>query len=413
MYRFRPVSRLICEDGVSGELDSLYIYFADRESLNDPLEGHKNIFFSGDKIIWRNLLKHYVRCLISDCYTHLANSSSEPPALKVSIFSNRTDSHNSTNELNDRVMKRLDDEQGLIEYIELLGNGRKVSRPELTGHLNLIHTVVFSAILNVFQESGFFKEPTSFFSERAAEQMIRIRFLVRSALDGDTFSRSLQEIMESSYLLTSELQLRNRYHANVSADKEQWAYLLFEYPEKYCISLDKLSYPDWYVACFMESCSDSSIWGTYGSNHRDVCLKFKVGEFNGRPSIELNCPTGLGTKGIMYELKNKQLDKVIYGQNFIDVDFFRSLGQLSIPKVNEWYLSEDGEYSICAEDMQRDIDAWRKTYWDKFRSSSKAKLKAWDREQEWRVTLHSTIHDFSDKESRKLKFEFDSLEGII
>ena len=413
MYRFRPMSRLINEDGVSGELDSLYIYFADRESLNDPLEGYKNIFFSGDKIIWRNLLKHYTRCLTNDCYLYLTSTNGNTLKSEIDIFASKTDSHSSKNELNNRIMHRLDSEPGLAQYIELLGNNRKISRPELIGHLNLVHTVVLSAILNTLQEHNTSKEPTSFFSERAAEHMNKIRLLVRNVLEAEPSSRSLQDIMESSYLLTLELQLRNRHYANISAEKEHWAYLLFEYPESYCMSLDKLIYPDWYVACFMESCTDSSIWGTYGGNHQDVCLIFRVEEFDGRPSIKLNCPAGLRDEEIVYEKMNIPLEKVTYDQDFIDVDFFRSLGQLSMPKINEWYFSEDGDPSICAEDMQLDIDAWRNKYWDNYRNSSKIKLKAWDREQEWRVTFHSNIHDLSNRELRKFKFEFDSLEGII
>jgi hypothetical protein len=63
IYRFRPVNRLLQDDGVSGELDSLYIYFAGRKQLNDPLEGYANLFFEGDEIAWDNLLKNYLQCL--------------------------------------------------------------------------------------------------------------------------------------------------------------------------------------------------------------------------------------------------------------------------------------------------------------------------------------------------------------
>jgi len=52
LYRFRPV------DAVLGEYEELAkqeTYFAPPEKLNDPMEGYKDVFWSGDLIVWRNL----------------------------------------------------------------------------------------------------------------------------------------------------------------------------------------------------------------------------------------------------------------------------------------------------------------------------------------------------------------------
>ena len=45
---------------------SIYIdiYFSPPEQLYDPVEGFKDIFWQGDGIVWTNLLRHYLLCLM-------------------------------------------------------------------------------------------------------------------------------------------------------------------------------------------------------------------------------------------------------------------------------------------------------------------------------------------------------------
>jgi hypothetical protein len=62
LYRFRP-SVL----GEHQELKNQEIYFSSLDSLNDPMEGFMDLFWSGDKIVWRNLIKHYLLCLDRTC----------------------------------------------------------------------------------------------------------------------------------------------------------------------------------------------------------------------------------------------------------------------------------------------------------------------------------------------------------
>src|SRR5260370_28089171 len=57
LYRFRSTHALL--DGYQ-ELENQQIYFCSPDGLNDPLEGFKHIFWRGDQIVWRNLLRHYL-----------------------------------------------------------------------------------------------------------------------------------------------------------------------------------------------------------------------------------------------------------------------------------------------------------------------------------------------------------------
>ena len=60
MYRFRKIENLL---GKREELENQEIYFSDIASLNDPMEGFRECFWSGDLIVWKNLLRHYLLCL--------------------------------------------------------------------------------------------------------------------------------------------------------------------------------------------------------------------------------------------------------------------------------------------------------------------------------------------------------------
>lgn len=53
LFRLRKTESLI---GAHQELENQEIFFASPDELNDPLEGFLNIFWQGDRIVWRNFL---------------------------------------------------------------------------------------------------------------------------------------------------------------------------------------------------------------------------------------------------------------------------------------------------------------------------------------------------------------------
>jgi hypothetical protein len=67
VYRFRPTKSL----WEFNELENQEVYCASLGELNDPMEGFKDMFWLGDKIVWMNLLKHYLLCLDRVCIQFL------------------------------------------------------------------------------------------------------------------------------------------------------------------------------------------------------------------------------------------------------------------------------------------------------------------------------------------------------
>lgn len=63
--------------------------------------------------------------------------------------------------------------------------------------------------------------------------------------------------------------------------------------------------------------------------------------------------------------------------------------------------------------MHQSAEQWRQKYWDDFYTGISIKLVDWAYEKEHRLLLSSTIFDFKEPHTRKLKYNFCDLEGII
>ncbi|HDS1682376.1 TPA: DUF2971 domain-containing protein [Pseudomonas putida] len=413
-YRFRPVSRLIGPEGVGGELDELYIFFAAPEQLNDPLEGYKDVFFRGDSIVWENLVRHYVRCLINEVFLFLSRNLDEAPSRDVGVFANSQNCTSHFNELHEKAYNRLIDEPILLKYIQqCLAGKRKMRRWELINHLSTLHPYALEEVFIAMHAEQLLPEVPEYLTAHRGARLAQTQKLVEkmsTAVDDEIYA----ELFKSVYRISEQYKIITRLGAADHEEKESWFHLLFEFPECYCLSLDRLIHPAWYTACFMASCSDSSIWGTYGGNHRDVCLKFKIDQDEDGRSLNLRSPSGCGMEGIIHRKERVPLYDVCYEKEFIEIDFFQSLGHLSRKQLMDtWYQGRDGTISLCAEEMLKDPELWRKKYWEEFYHATTVKLKAWNREQESRLILSSTINDLSDPDVRKLKYDFNSLDGII
>lgn len=85
-----------------------------------------------------------------------------------------------------------------------------------------------------------------------------------------------------------------------------------------------------------------------------------------------------------------------------------------------WYTDAEGNVSECAAHIPRDSEidndgtiAWRKSYWDSFYRDITTKTKDWKYEQEYRLILEDGLRQFDEQKDRTLKYDFNSLKGII
>ena len=208
------------------------------------------------------------------------------------------------------------------------------------------------------------------------------------------------------------------YNGLTDKDGPLWRIITSTYPDFYVNSLEDLLYSDWYTACFVTDPTQAAMWGHYADSHRGVCLKFQTTTLpSGEAALALNRLIARGThqgkETFKYANIPQRLYPVQYQTRFPEIDFFRSLGKLTASQLAFWFRSPDGAQSATGEDLLKGSEEWRKQYWDIFHKSVTTKLIDWAHEGEQRITLHSGLADLSQDASRKLKYRFEDLQGIV
>lgn len=407
IYRFRPLDRLLGRAGSPGELESLQIYFPTPAQLNDPLEGFKDYFWSGDEIVWRNLLRHYLLCLTQHCLLHLLTGKDEKPHSEILIENHLSDIPPVMAEIVKTISHSFLEIDQIKKYVSLLPKeNRKFRRNELCIHFRIIHRTALNIIFSVFAKQNLCAP------ELAAHYLKDTNHVILDALVEVLNSKTDTEAANGLFNgLNSVYEQSKILHY-----KEEWPkrefFLLSELPEEFTKALESLTHPEWYTACFMSDCSNSSIWGTYGQNHAGICLKYKIGDLNSAQHMDLYGPIGWDKDGLFKGKMKLPFYKIDYERAFTEIDFFRSLGNLPKPKIlNYWYGEESGLKSECFKILES--DNWRQEYWDSFIQSITVKLKDWQFENEYRLIMSPSIIDLRDKDSRVLNYSLELLDGVI
>ncbi|PBP33039.1 hypothetical protein CCL14_25745 [Pseudomonas syringae] len=405
LYRFRPLRRLL----EGGELENLEIFFASPEQLNDPLEGYKDIVWSGSEIMWRNLYRHYINCALQHCIIFTVVSEKDDVHREILIH-NYTDSlpppmETLANNIIEEVIKTAEVER----FIKTVASfERPIRAPELTIHMRLIHRFAIAIIFDRLQESGACsKEMSQIFTKDKKHHLDIIEKLAQ-LLSESKSAETRTEIVSDVYLELDEARIIS-LHKNLP---QQLFFIAVDLPDEFCKALETLTYPSWYTACFMSECTNSSLWGTYGDNHRGVCLKYKTEGDEEKQFLTLNGAVGLSNRGLIKQKTTYTFHKVDYERSFVEVDFFTSIGGLPIPVLEKhWYSEKNVEKSEYGGPKMD--DEWRENYWKNFMNATTVKLREWRFEKEYRLIIAPNILDLSAKEDRIMNYDFQSLEGII
>jgi len=415
IYRFRPVSRLLDNDRKSGELDSQYIYFAKPSQLNDPLEGYKNLFFEGDNIAWNNLIRNYIQCLINHCML-VRIDPDQTYDLAYSVLDIAVNAPPQYVALSDRVIERFLAEPIIANFMTTFPSLGRSSRSEVYNYLDILHFNALGVVTECLVGEGLLPATAANINDfKKAERLERIQAYTHALTDPDIDQENRKSLMDVYFRSSREKHLLERYKDHETKHIAVSLHELLAFPDKYCEALEKAVYPEWSVACFMPDCTDSAIWGSYGGNHKDVCLEFHVEKAADVTGLRLSMPSATdGDDKPLWRENILRFHEVSYGEDFANVDFFNSLGGLRYDDIYKYWLGDaTGNLSSRASDLLQNPDQWRKEYWEKFHHSATVKLMDWSKEKEYRLIYYSNLFDFSDGELRKLKYDFKSLKGIV
>ena len=404
MYRFRSVENLI---GKFQELKKQQIYFADLDDLNDPLEGERIYVWKGDVIVWENFFKHYLLCLEHVVTLSRLLDENETISKKdIPIYICFNDLPTAIyKERIKRIYNKFFNDKFVQSYIQfIIKNPNKIYANEMYVHLKVLSARALESITSVDVEDGLLVNNN--IQESYTEQLNIKSANVWDKSNNNEYKKLIEVLREIMKRYDNELLLEYK-------DSPKLQSIYIEFPQMYLDSVVELTCPKSYVACFMDNYLNSSIWGTYGNKHTGVCLKFKTDVNN--PILELKgISSWSSSKGYNKEYIKFKLEKIEYSTEFNEVDFFGNLGCLPKAKLEEqWYKNEDGEISICSDNIFNNTDEWRKAYDKVYHDTYLKKLPDWSHEREYRIVLKSPLGFYNEKKDRVLEYKFEDLDEII
>ena len=418
MYRFRSIDSLI---DIHKELENQEIYFAAPYELNDPMEGFQDIFWKGDSIIWHNFIKNYIRSLEhSFGLVFLLQNGRNIDAKEILVLSqphklNTLDNLKLVQQIIDRVFRN--------EFIknlpdELSKRENAIRRDELLAYIEFIHLFVLEAISDVYVEKKFILRPFLNNNLKAFSALLKKQGNIvglAEKCETEKPSNSVENLYAILNRYNQQTKLLMQYNQSNDGVKPNGFFLISEFPAKYLGQLEASIYPDWFSASFLSECTNSAVWGHYGDNHRGVCLKYNIIE--NETELCMNLMTEYGyNSGPIIGMRPHTFKKVKYSSKHVEIDFFRSLARMNKMTINMlWYSDEKGNLSACGEHFndKESEEEWRNKYWDNYDNSLTVKLKEWEYEKEFRLTISGDFIDYREKSARKLKYDFKDLESII
>jgi hypothetical protein len=423
VYRFRPSYALLAR---FQELERQEIYFSPTDDLNDPVEGFKDIFWSGDAIVWKNLLRHYLLCLCRVCSALLIGG--EDFEIKEShywVFG--SDKHLETDAYRDvfrDICEAFFASERVGDYAPRLAARKyRIRRNELLFHLYQLHAPALKAVFSAFASHKLARpiteaDPIYVFLQSA---IVDPDDLASPEMAGEEPQNSADSVFAFANNFIVQARLAHKYRSVAQQKSRNQIHVYSEFPERYLKAIERIVHPPWAVACFVADPRSASMWGHYGESHKGMCLKFKTSTVGEDSFLTLNGINGVyGERGKPTKLLHGDIRlkfyPIKYQDHYPEIDFFRSMGRLPLPTLfNFWYRGDDGQMSTCAEHMTSTevTTQWRTRYWNDFNSIVTTKLTDWNYERELRLLRTEDIVEHYEIEHRKLNYQFKDLDGII
>lgn len=413
-YRFRNMNSLLGFE----ELQKQTIYFAPPEDLNDPMEGFRNLFWSGDKIVWKNLFKHYLLCLEHVSLLLIISGEEHHKIDGKAIPIYKTYDNFPTVEYKNMFEKIVVNFFDICaEFIEKIATRTTpIRRDEFHIYLSSIHSIAIEVIQKMYEENGFIpkREVVDLNISSVLDKTITMIDTVEKMIQEDQDEKKVEDIFDIFKNVQDGIVLRNKCEGTFCQDFPNRNFVLVDFTEHYINEIEELLYPKWYTACFMTECNSSSVWGHYGDSHKGVCLIFQSEKSENGYFINLRGKNGWDNKGATFGYRNHKFNEINYEDGFGEIDFFKSIGSLPTNQLlSMWYMDENNSISNVADSYIGNEEEWRTQYWNNFQRDILIKTKDWTYEKEYRLILNGLLDHEIEKEHRLLTYNFQSLKGII
>jgi hypothetical protein len=409
LYRFRSIDALLNK---RAELESQEIYFASPGELNDPMEGFKDLFWQGDEIVWRNLIRHYVLCLFNTVRTVIFLGADFDKSLHAN-FAHDTEADfpdDATRKNYTDICDKLFTYDVVCDLVVMLAtSSAKVRRDELTFYLRALNPLVFTLI-----KATLWIPPPDVADDPTGHSiaMDQLKSLGQWISQRASASEIVDQLSDVGSFGTMQIALINDVNNHFTRLQNAWIFIAREFDDFYIASLESLVHPAWYAACFMDDASNASMWGSYGDGHKGMCLKFAADiDAAGHSTLRLYQAIGIGggKEGVRtdYGYSPLPFEAVQYGEDYPEISFFETLRAIPMERLRFWYAGADGQRSTTSTQMFENQDGWRTSYWRDYHAGRVTKTRDWEHEREHRLVLESSF-----SQSRCLRYEFKDLIGI-
>jgi hypothetical protein len=304
-YRFRSVKYLLEEK--YQELERQTIYFADLKTLNDPMEGYRDIFWKGDLIVWKNLIKCYLFCL-QHAWAFLAISGKDavPAEFHMPVYADIHAQPHGMKKIYDDICEAVFKYPEVNSYVENISKrSTPVRKNELLCHLKKLHAIALDAVAQIHFNHGLSEKSPNLKKQDLLKNLSNSCYfdsIERLLNEHQREEKFINAFFDATARMHKQVDLINNYHlmGESNAGKE---FIVFDFPEKFLAALEEVVHPKWYTACFMSKCTNSSVWGSYGENHTGVCMIFKSPQRKNPHTLKITKSTGgLPTKSRMEKL---------------------------------------------------------------------------------------------------------------
>lgn len=365
-YRLRSIEKILKFE----ELKKQEIYFASLDELNDPMENSRNLVFSGEKEKWEGLFILYV-LFLEWAYIKLDETGGEYDVLNNLDNMRKWVERGTTTKFSCQVYKDFIEECDVV-IDKIATRTTPVGKDELLFYLEHLFLIILKIMHKHYNPCCFDSLPYQFNTiiEKITKKIDEIEEFVKNKNDEQDYQECLGRILDKNDPKTRPMYLNFNPLENMlmSADN---AFALPHCPYFYLLNLEYILYLESYVACFMKEAHDSSVWAHYADGHKGVCLIFETKN----QSLTLN----QNNKSI-----EAYLGKVEYDNPY------QTINVLELMKEK-----------ISKEERE------------KLHNGLFIKMKDWKKEQEYRIILSKNPEDKTNKENRKVTYNFKDLDGIV
>ncbi|SDD87759.1 hypothetical protein [Natrinema hispanicum] len=418
IYRFRPMKYLI---GDYRELEKQELALSSPRYFNDPLEGYQDVFWEGDEVLWENLLRHYllnlhraaIMCRLSDDEETLDEYAMEPKLTRGDL---PTDEYR---EQFDSICQSFFEKRGFESVPSSLASlPEPLKRNNLKHILSVIHRSALESVLERMRASEMIPEQWPEVTNPGDSETVEDLLSALSAAMAEEDEELLELLVSLVAPLKSHMYLQQAVQRGLDQLELQHKkyHLLYDsFPDRYIKEITRsLIHTNWHTLCFAKECASPPMWATYADEHRGAALMFRADRQTDESWGKINVNEGADLEDS--EPNSGEITAPLHAVDYEspppEVDFFRFLGRLPLPKLESaWHSTPDGRTSQMIGEIVDDLDAWRDNLWDHFGSMSTRKLNKWEHEQEIRMVLPDLLG--SEGSHRKVKYDMSQLEGIV